>query len=187
MSEILFVSSTDMPLELAQMFKRAGYGTIDCAKSGNEARRRYAARNYSVIIVNTPLVDELGDRVALDCFNSTSANAIVIAKSEIASSLEERLEYNGVVVFAKPVSARAMYKVVSLFRAQEKRMAILLDQNQKLKDKVEEIKVVSRAKMLLMEKLKMTEDDAHRHLDKTAKDQRITKKEVAENIINMYV
>ena len=41
--------------------------------------------------------------------------------------------------------------------------------------------------MLLMEKLKMTEDDAHRHLDKTAKDQRITKKEVAENIINMYV
>ena len=61
MSEILFVSSVDMPQELAQMFKRAGYGIIDCAKSGNEARRKYASRNYSVIIVNTPLVDELGE------------------------------------------------------------------------------------------------------------------------------
>ena len=88
MSEILFVSSVEPPQELAQMFRRAGYGTIDFAKSGNEARRKYAARNYSVIIVNTPLVDELGDRVALDCFNSTTANAVVIAKSEIASSLE---------------------------------------------------------------------------------------------------
>ena len=177
MSEILFVSSIEPPQELAQMFRRAGYGTIDFAKSGNEARRKYTSRNYSVIIVNTPLVDELGDRVALDCFNSTTANAVVIAKSEIASSLEERLEYNGVIVFSKPVSARAMYKVLSLFKAQEKRMAILMDQTQKLKDKVEEIKLVSRAKMLLMEKLKMTEDEAHRHLDKTAKDQRVTKKE----------
>ena len=120
-------------------------------------------------------------------FTATTSNSIVIAKADLATSLEEKMDYNGVVVLAKPVSAREIYKILALFKAQERRTAILIDQNRKLQDKIEEIKVISRAKMLLMEKLHLSEDEAHRHLDKTSKDQRRTKKDVAESIIKMYM
>ena len=187
MSDILFVSSQPIPMEFAQLCRRAGYAVTDWAKSGNEARRLYRARNYAVVVVNTPLIDELGDRVALDAFMSTTSNSIVIAKPDIANSLEEKMDFNGVVIVTRPVSLRAIYRVLTLFKAQERRLAVLTDQNRKLQEKVEEIKLVSRAKMLLMEKLHMSEDEAHRHLDKTSKDQRRTKKDVAESIINMYL
>ena len=40
--------------------------------------------------------------------------------------------------------------------------------------------------MLLIEKNHMSEENAHKHIDKTAKDQRRTKREVAQSIIEMY-
>ena len=40
--------------------------------------------------------------------------------------------------------------------------------------------------MILIEKNKMTEEVAHKHIDKTAKDQRRSKKDVAKAIIDMY-
>lgn len=52
---------------------------------------------------------------------------------------------------------------------------------------MEEIRIVGRAKLLLIEKLKMTEPDAHRYIEKTAMDRCISKRAVAESIIKTYV
>ena len=49
-----------------------------------------------------------------------------------------------------------------------------------------EIRLVNRAKWLLISELKMTESDAHRYIEKQAMDLRISKREVAENVIRTY-
>jgi two-component system, response regulator PdtaR len=96
------------------------------------------------------------------------------------------MESNGIVVFAKPVSGSLLYKVLTIFKAVDRRMSVVLEKNKKLEDKIEEIKLVSRAKMILMSKMGISEEEAHKHLDKTAKDQRKTKREIALAIIQMY-
>ena len=55
-----------------------------------------------------------------------------------------------------------------------------------LEEKMEEIRLVNRAKWLLIEQLKMTEPDAHRYIEKTAMDRCVTKRTVAETIIKTY-
>ena len=51
---------------------------------------------------------------------------------------------------------------------------------------MEEIRIVNRAKCLLISELKMTEPQAHHYIEKTAMDNCIPKKEAAKNIIKLY-
>jgi len=49
-----------------------------------------------------------------------------------------------------------------------------------------EIRLVNRAKWLLIGELTMSEPDAHRYIEKQAMDNGVTKREIAENIIKTY-
>ena len=49
-----------------------------------------------------------------------------------------------------------------------------------------EIRIVNKAKWLLISELKMSEADAHRYIEKQAMDQCITKRSIAEDIIKTY-
>ena len=51
---------------------------------------------------------------------------------------------------------------------------------------MEEIRIVNRAKCLLISELKMTESEAHRYIEKNAMDNCIPKRKAAENIIKIY-
>ena len=51
---------------------------------------------------------------------------------------------------------------------------------------MKEIRLINRAKWLLIKELKMDEPQAHRYIEKQAMDQCITKREVAETLIKMY-
>ena len=55
-----------------------------------------------------------------------------------------------------------------------------------IEEKMEEIRLVNRAKWLLIEQLRMTESEAHRYIEKQAMDRCVTKCSIAENIISMY-
>ena len=49
-----------------------------------------------------------------------------------------------------------------------------------------EIKIVNRAKLLLISELQMDESQAHRYIEKQAMDRCVTRKVVAEEIIKTY-
>jgi len=55
-----------------------------------------------------------------------------------------------------------------------------------VEEKMEEIRLVNRAKWLLISELKMDEPLAHRYIEKQAMDRCISKREVAEEIIKTY-
>ena len=55
-----------------------------------------------------------------------------------------------------------------------------------IRDKMEEIKIVNRAKWALINSCNMTEADAHRYIEKQAMDRCVTRREIAETIIKTY-
>ena len=68
----------------------------------------------------------------------------------------------------------------------QNKFALLEQENKKLKLKLDELKIVQRAKNMLMENLDMTESEAHRFIEKQAMDMRTTKYEVANSVIKTY-
>ena len=55
-----------------------------------------------------------------------------------------------------------------------------------VEEKMEEIRIINRAKWLLIEQLKMTENQAHRYIEKQAMDRCVTRRAIAENILSTY-
>ena len=67
-----------------------------------------------------------------------------------------------------------------------RRLLGLRKENVKLQTKIEEIRLVDRAKCALIQYLNMTEQQAHRYIEKQAMDMRMTRKEVAQGILKTY-
>ena len=58
--------------------------------------------------------------------------------------------------------------------------------NTKNIETTDELSLINRAKLALMLYLNMSEPMAHRYIEKRAMDMRLTKKEIAKNILKTY-
>ncbi len=184
----LIVSGTEKGSNLIEDLMRNTSGISDFfyTRNGSEARRILIENSYDIIIINTPLADEFGHDLALYASTNTVSGLILIVKSEIYEEICDRVEDYGILVLSKPLSRQTFYSAVKLVSATQKRLLILEKENMKLQKKIEEIRLVDRAKCVLIQYLNMTEAEAHRYIEKQAMDMRKTKKTIAENILNTY-
>ena len=75
-------------------------------------------------------------------------------------------------------------KSIRFLMAVLRKMHKLKDKNRNTEAKLEEMRIVSKAKLLLVEKKKMSEDEAHRFIGKNAMDNGVPRKMIAERIID---
>lgn len=184
--KLLYVSQTDLPQELVQIFKSAGFSDFHRAKSSNEARRMINSQEFSCVIINAPLPDEFGNELALSLLDNNITNVILLVKLDIREAVEAKLESAGVVVLPKPISPILLYKSLSIFKSFGIKIEKILQKNRKLEEKIEELKIVDRAKCALIIKEGMNEEQAHKHIEKAAMNQRRTRREIAIAILDMY-
>lgn len=187
MDSVLLVSSTDKSIEfISQLLKEDSAPQITTAQSGSEARRMLSGIEYSLIIINAPLSDEFGHELAMLATESSMASVILLTKSEIADDVSARVENYGVFVIPKPLSRQLFFQTLKLVNAARRRMLGLKKENLKLQKNIEEIRLIDRGKCALIQYLSMTEEQAHKYIERQAMDMRITKREVAEGILRTY-
>lgn len=162
------------------------HSQIILSKDGSDARRKHLNQNFDLIVINSPLKDELGHELALMLAKTTSAGILLIVKSDLYDQIADRVEDEGVVVIPKPVNKQYFYQALRIVSATQKRLVSLQNENLKLQHRIEDIRIVDRAKFALIKYLNFTEPQAHRYIEKHAMDMRISKREVAENIIKTY-
>ena len=66
------------------------------------------------------------------------------------------------------------------------RMLLYKSENEKLQKKYEELKVIDRAKCLLIEHMHITEEEAHRVLEKEAMNTRLPRVRVARQVLDRF-
>lgn len=70
--------------------------------------------------------------------------------------------------------------------AARRRLMAFESRTDSLQRKLDDTKLINRAKLLLMGRLSMSEQEAHRYIEKTAMDTSKKRREVAESIIRIY-
>ncbi|MCI1210132.1 MAG: ANTAR domain-containing protein [Treponema sp.] len=187
MDKVLIVSSTNTTFDIiADMLHSHMFSSIVTRQNGAEARRDLINDEFDLIIIDSPLPDELGDDFALHAAETTTAGIILIVKSELLMDINANVEDSGVFVLPKPVSREFFYQAVKLLYASRKRVMTLENENNKLQKKIEAIRLVDRAKCVLIQYLNMTEPQAHRYIEKQAMDLRQSRVATAENILKTY-
>lgn len=184
---VLLVCSTDKgTAAMVDLLKSTGYPHLHSAKNGMEARRLTAINHYDLIVINAPLTDEFGSELAANLVEATGAGLLLLVKNDMVDEVYHRLERYGVLVVGKPINRAFFYQTLRFIEAANRRVMGLQNQNEKLVNRIEEIRLVDRAKCLLMEQEHLTEAQAHRKLEKDAMDQRKTRRVLAEEIIQKY-
>ncbi|WP_122642340.1 ANTAR domain-containing response regulator [Luxibacter massiliensis] len=185
---ILIVSASDsFNASFIAMLPKKEYSPIDIVQSISGARRKISEREYDFIIVNTPLPDDFGSKFAVDICDGRHTVAILLVKNDIYDGIYDKVQEHGVLTLRKPVSVTIMKQALDWMRVFKHRLKKLEKKNISLEDKMAEIRIVNRAKWVLIDSMNMSEAEAHRYIEKQAMDRCITRREVAEETLKYSV
>ena len=93
---------------------------------------------------------------------------------------------SGVLTLQKPTSPALFSSTLQLLCATRARLRRMEQKTATLEEKMAEIRLVNRAKWVLIEQLKMTENEAHKFIERQAMDRCVTRRTIAENILATY-
>ena len=171
---------------MAAMLPYSEYYPICYSESVASARRELLARNYDFVIICAPLPDDYGTQFAMDVCSRADSVALLLLRADAYSQINAKVCPYGVFTLQLPVSTQSLKQGLGWMAAARERLRRLEKKTTSIEDKMEEIRLVNRAKWILIEQLKMTEAEAHRHIEKQAMDRCVSKKEIAFGIINTY-
>ncbi len=184
---VLIVSGSDKSLDFISnsLPMELFYPTVSL-NSAAEARRLLVNQDFDIVIINTPLKDDIGIELALEIAEKDFTAVMIIVKNEMFDQVAYRVEDYGVFCLSKPMSKERMLQTMRLMTAAQSKMMRVKKEKATLQSKMEEIRVVNRAKWVLIDQMSFSEPEAHRYIEKQAMDLCITRKAVAENILKTY-
>ena len=159
------------------------FDVIEVRKSASSARRELLVRDYDIVIINAPLQDGMGTDFVMDLVEKNNAGIIFAVPNELYCNANDHLIEYGVLTIAKPIKLADMERAVKLLVAMNDRLRRMKKKLESLTEKMDELRLVSRAKLMLVEK-GMSEEDAHEYIIREAMNRGLTKKQVAEEIVD---
>ncbi len=187
MDSALLVAGSEKGRDLLrELLAEGDIGELLEADSRKTARSLTKNRGFDLIVINTPLPEEFGHELAVHYAASTDCPVLLFVRGELEAELTEKLSPYGIVVVGKPVNKAQFSKMLRYLVALHQRLLGVKGENERLQRKMEEMRLVDRAKLILMETLQLTEAAANRHIEKQAMDTRTPKRDIATAIIRKH-
>ena len=183
---VLIVSGNQKFGEQLSAVLSGNYQPVETCGSVNQAQRKLSERSYDIVLINTPLPDDFGVRFASDISATEGTVVLIFVKSEFYEQVREKVEKDGVFVLRKPSAPPILDQSFDWLRAMRERLRRMERKSLTLQEKMEEIKLINRAKMVLITHLNMTEEAAHRYIEKQAMDRCVSKRAIAQTILQTY-
>lgn len=185
-SVLIVSASGKFNTSLASLLPESSFLPVITETDASSARRRLAEMHPDIVIINTPLPDDFGTSLALDVCENSGIAVLLFVKSEHYTELSTRLSPFGVLVLSRPTTAQMITQSLQLLCGTRERLRRMEQKTASVEEKMKEIRIINRAKCLLIEQLKMTEKEAHRYIEKRAMDTCATRYSIAEEIISAY-
>ena len=187
MENALIVSCTGKSTALfTEMLNEVSVNQITVLKSGGEARRLFLEQDFDLVIINSPLADESGESLSRHIASNSFSQVILAVKNELFNAVSAVCEDDGVMTISKPVDKEVFWLALSLAKSARNRIKRIQAENAQLKQKIEDIRIIDRAKLLLISYLNLSEQEAHRFIEKQAMDLRSSKRAIAEGVLRTY-
>ena len=171
---------------LSTLLPTSKYSPTNFVSNISAAKRALAERAFDFVIINSPLPDDIGTRFAIDTGSSKETVVLLMVRAELQAEIYDKVAEHGVFVLPKPTSKPTMAVALSWLSSAREKLRKTEKKTLSIEEKMEEIRIVNRAKWLLISELKMDEQGAHRYIEKQAMDRCVSKKVIAEEIIKTY-
>jgi response regulator NasT len=172
-------------LGLTERLRSLGHEPIGPAADGEQAIALAKATDPDLYLfdIEMPVVDGLA--AATQLANDGLRRPVVVVTGVADPSLVERSIATGVSAYlTKPVDSRDLQAAVELAAARHAEFQALEAQVERAHQALEDRKIVERAKGLLMSALQLSERDAFRRLQLTARERNLRLADVAQRIVD---
>lgn len=170
-------------LDLAEMLGEAGYEVVGQASNGEQAVEMATSLRPDLVImdVKMPVMDGI---TAAEQIGKERICPVVMLTAFSQTELVERARDAGVMAYiVKPFTATDVVPAIDIALSRWGELKTLESEVADLGERLETRKSVDRAKGVLMAKLKITESEAFRWIQKTAMDRRMGMKEVSDAVV----
>ncbi|EAP99261.1 putative two-component system response regulator [Janibacter sp. HTCC2649] len=170
-------------LDLAEMLGEAGYDVVGQASNGEQAVEMATSLRPDLVImdVKMPVMDGI---TAAEQIGKERICPVVMLTAFSQTELVERARDAGVMAYiVKPFTATDVVPAIDIALSRWGELKTLESEVADLGERLETRKSVDRAKGVLMAKLKITESEAFRWIQKTAMDRRMGMKEVSDAVV----
>lgn len=159
------------------------YGRVLTAETVQDARRAMEREKIALMLVFTPLKD--GEEIPrlFDMADRREIPAAYIVNREVYGETAYRLAGRNIFVLAYPLQMDQVVQTVSFLHQTQLKMALLFSEEERLRRQLQDTQAVCRAKCLLVEKRKMTEEEAHHFIEQTAMNTGLSKREAAQKVM----
>lgn len=184
--KVLVAGANDKTFALLQaLLPGSSYDPPLRAGSAGEAKRMALDYAVDIAILNAPMRDEFGTQLALSLARD-NVGVLLLVPGESFDGVRDQVEDEGVMALAKPLTRQTLEMGLHMITALRGKLLQMDRRNRALQEKMTDIRTINRAKWLLIEQLRMTESEAHYYIERQAMDTRLSRREVAENIIRSY-
>ncbi|WP_439645694.1 ANTAR domain-containing response regulator [Janibacter corallicola] len=170
-------------LDLAEMLADAGYEVVGQASNGEEAVSMAESLRPDLIImdVKMPVMDGL---TAAETIGEQRICPVIMLTAFSQKELVERARDAGVMAYiVKPFTVSDVTPAIEVALSRWAEVKALESGVADLAERLEVRKAVEKAKGVLMKKLKISEAEAFRWIQKTAMDRRMGMREVADAVV----
>ena len=185
-SVLIVSASKNFNDALQPLLPESRFSPVKLVSSVSLAKRMVTERAFDYVIVNSPLPDDAGIRFAIDTCNAKEVVVLLLVRAELYEEVHTRVYEHGVFTLPKPTSKAMFTLALEWMSSARERLRKSEKKNLSIEEKMAEIRMVNRAKWLLINQLQMTEPEAHRLIEKQAMDRCIAKRAVAQEIIDRY-
>ena len=170
-------------LDLAEMLGEAGHQVVGQASNGEQAVEMVQELRPDIVImdVKMPVMDGI---TAAEAIGKERICPVVMLTAFSQQELVERARDAGVMAYiVKPFTPKDVIPAIDIARSRWAEIETLEADIADLGERLETRKAVDRAKGILMTKLKISESEAFRWIQKTAMDRRMGMREVADAVV----
>ena len=171
---------------LQSLLPESKYAPVQMVSSVSLAKRVLLERSFDFVFINTPLPDDFGTRFAIEISGNKGTVILLLVRNEVYEEVCDKVTEYGILTLPKPASKQMVAHTLNFMAGIRERLRKLENKSLSMEEKMKEIRLVNRAKWVLIDELKMSEADAHRYIEKQAMDRCVTKRTIAEEIIKTY-
>jgi len=187
MSKALIICDSPKGVEyFADVLSQNGYDEITAVDNGEEGKRKLIEGDYELCLINAPIRGSSGEQLSIDIAEKNVCQVLLFVKAEYMDEITEKVENYGVITVSRPISKQMFWSALKLAKVAQRRISLAQQENAKLQKKLESLKLVSKAKLLLISYEGYNEEQAHKYIEQYAMNERMTRTEVATMVIERY-
>ena len=186
-SVLVISAKENFNASLQSLLPESKYAPVQMVSSVSLAKRVLLERSFDFVFINTPLPDDFGTRFAIEISGNKGTVILLLVLNEVYEEVCDKVTEYGILTLPKPASKQMVAHTLNFMAGIRERLRKLENKSLSMEEKMKEIRLVNRAKWVLIDELKMSEADAHRYIEKQAMDRCVSRREIAEEIISTYL